>query len=156
MTDGGKLALGAGVAVGITAAPASAVVKQSGRLRREIVPGSPTASYSRAVKLGQLVYVAGCVGRYKKEGKGVLDPDFKAQARQTLLNLKASVEAAGSSMDKLLKCTCFIKEQSDFGTFNEVYRSIIPEPRPARSTVVVKDLVAPGAMLEVDCVAYVD
>ena len=86
----------------------------------------------------------------------MVEGGFDAEARQALENLTESVEASGSSMDKLLKCTCFIKEQSYFGVFNEVYRSIIPEPRPARSTVVVKDLVVPGALLEVDCVCYVD
>lgn len=154
ISSSGKIALATGAAAAL-AGGSTARADEPKPLRREIVPGSPTPSYSRAVKLGQLVYVAGCVGRYKKDGKDVLDPGFRAQARQVLLNLKASVEAAGSSMDKLLKCTCFIKEQSDFAAFNEVYRSIIPEPRPARSTVVVKDLVAAGALLEVDCVCYV-
>lgn len=123
--------------------------------KREVVPGSPSAAYSRATKLGNLVFVAGCVGVTRREGKAVLAEGFEAQARQTLMNLKASVEAAGSSLDRVLKCTCFLKEFADFKAFNEVYMSIFPEPRPARSTVVVKDFVVPGALLEVDCVCAV-
>ncbi len=123
---------------------------------RMVVPGSPSPAYSRAVRLDRVVFVAGCVGLAVKDGKSEMPKDFAAQARQTLLNLKASVEAAGSTLGRVLKCTCFLKEFSDFKAFNEIYMEIVPEPRPARSTVVVKDFVVPGALLEVDCVCYVD
>jgi 2-iminobutanoate/2-iminopropanoate deaminase len=127
-----------------------------GPSRKHAIPGSPNPAYSRAVQFGQLVFVAGCVGRYEKAGEQTIDKDFESQAAQTLMNLKASVEAAGSSMDKVLKCTCFLKKQEHFGKFNEVYMKFFPEPRPARSTVVVADFVVTGALLEVDCVCYVD
>ncbi len=147
----GDFAIGAAV-VGVLASDARAHDQPSPSPRREVVPGSPSPAYSRATKLGNLVFVAGCVGTAFKDGKAVMADGFEAQARQTLENLKASVEAAGSSLDRVLKCTCFLKEYSDFKPFNEVYMSIFPEPRPARSTVVVKDFVVPGALLEVDCV----
>jgi 2-iminobutanoate/2-iminopropanoate deaminase len=122
---------------------------------RKVTPGSPSKAYSRAVQSGRFVFVAGCVGRYEKDGKPTMDKDFEAQARRTLENLKSSVEASGSSMDRVLKCTCFLKEYADFQKFNEVYMSFFPEPRPARSTVVVKDFVVPGALVEVDCVCAI-
>lgn len=148
----GQFAVAASV-VAAGAGPALASDEKSPR--REIIPGSPSPAYSRATRLGNLVFVAGCVGRTVKDGKPVLADGFEAQARQTLLNLKASVEAAGSSLDRVLKCTCFLKEYADFKTFNDVYMSVMPEPRPARSTVIVKDFVVPGALLEVDCICAV-
>ena len=123
---------------------------------KRVVPGSPSKNYSRAVVLDKLVFVAGCVGRYKKDGKDAMDSDFASQARVTLDNLKASVIAAGSSMDKVLKCTCFLKEQADFAKFNEIYIKYFPIDPPARSTVVVKDFVVPGALLEIDCECYLE
>ena len=88
--------------------------------------------------------------------KGVIQKDFQTQALQTLKNLQESVERSGSSMSQVLKCTCFLKTLEDFGTFNEIYVKFFPGDPPARSSVIVKDLVVPGALLEVDCVCYVD
>ena len=70
-------------------------------------------------------------------------------------NLKASVEAAGSSMDRVLKCSAFLTEQTDFATFNKIYVQYFPKDPPARSTVIVKALVVADAKLEIDCVAAV-
>ena len=136
--------------------PAATAEKIASGSEKRIVPGSPSKNYSRAVILDRLVFVAGCVGRYTRDGKDAMDPDFPAQARVTLDNLKASIEAAGSSMDRVLKCTCFLKEQGDFAKFNDIYNRYFPKDPPARSTVIVKDFVVPGALLEVDCECYVD
>src|SRR5438046_2884510 len=106
------------------------------RSKKHAIPGSPNPAYSRAVQLGQFVFVAGCVGRYEKGGEQMMDQDFESQAAQTLKNLKASVEAAGSSMEKVLKCTCFLQKQEHCAKFNEVYMKYFPDPRPASSTVV--------------------
>ncbi len=154
LSSAGQFAVATGAAVALST-DAHAHGEAPAASKREIVPGSPSPAYSLATKLGNLVFVAGCVGYNMKDGKYTMDDDFKAQARQTLMNLKASIEAAGSSLDKVLKCTCFLKEYADFKVFNEVYMSIFPEPRPARSTVVVKDFVVPGALLEVDCVCVI-
>jgi 2-iminobutanoate/2-iminopropanoate deaminase len=145
----------AGGTIGAAATNADAAPDDRSSTKRVIVPGSPSPAYSRATRLGNIVFVAGCVGVIQKDGKAVMPEDFEAQARQTLLNLKASVEAAGSSLDQVLKCNCFLKNYADFKQFNEIYMSIFPEPRPARSTVVVKDFVVPGALLEVDCTCAV-
>lgn len=145
----------AGGAITATSTIADAAPDDRNSTKRVIVPGSPSPAYSRATRLGNIVFVAGCVGAIQKDGKAVMPEDFETQARQTLLNLKASVEAAGSSLNQVLKCTCFLKDYADFKQFNEIYMSIFPEPRPARSTVVVKDFVVPGALLEVDCTCAV-
>jgi enamine deaminase RidA (YjgF/YER057c/UK114 family) len=66
----------------------------------------------------------------------------------------ASIEAAGSSPDRVLKCTCFLTDAADFAAMNKVYASFFPSDPPARSTVVVKELVIAGAKIEVDSVAH--
>ncbi|MEE8168997.1 MAG: RidA family protein [Phycisphaerae bacterium] len=144
----GQAALAGGAVV-----TGTAVVARAGEPapRRRVVPGSPSPAYSRATEFGGLVYVAGCVGL--PAGSRDIPSDFADEARQAMENLRSSVEASGSNLAGVLKCTVFLKEYALFKTFNEVYLSIMPEPRPARSTVVVKDFVVPGARMEIDCVA---
>ncbi len=133
------------------AAPQEAPAKASGR---QIIPGSPSPAYSRAVRLDRLVFVAGVVGQ--KPGERELSQEFEVQCRQTLENLKAAVQAAGSSLDKVLKCTVYLTDVGNFPAFNKVYLEYFPKDPPARSSVVAKELVVPGAKLEVDCVTCVE
>lgn len=161
LRDTGTIALAATAAAGAAhLAGARAAGQQTmprmGMKGKQIIPGSPSKSYSRAVRLDRLVFVAGCVGTYTRGQETTIDPDFDAQASRTLLNLKKSIEDSGSSMGRVLKCGCFLKELEHFGKFNEIYTKFFPDGPPARSTVIVKDLVVPGALLEVDCVCYVD
>jgi 2-iminobutanoate/2-iminopropanoate deaminase len=161
LSNTGKAALAATAAAGVAhfsarQAAGQQKVPRAVTKQKEIIPGSSSRSYSRAVKLNRTVFVAGCVGTYVKDGKAAIDADFKSQARQTLKNLVGSVEASGSSVDNVLKCTCFLKNLEDFKVFNEIYVGVFHKNPPARSTVIVKDLVVPGALLEVDCVCCVD
>ena len=55
-------------------------------------------------------------------------------------------------MSNVMKCTCFLVDMADFPTFNKIYRTYFPADPPARSTVVVKELVVKGAKIEIDCV----
>lgn len=143
------LAVG-GAAIG-PAAPGSAL--RAGGDRR-VVPGSPYPTFSRAVVFGGVAHVSGVVGQ-KPGTRDLASADFAPQCRQAMENLKASVEAAGSTMARVLKCTCFLTDERDFGTFNRIYIAYFPADPPARSTVIVKALVVPGAKLEIDCIAAV-
>ena len=122
--------------------------------RREVIPGNPNAPYSRAVSFNQIVYVAGVVGTNPSTHK-LASADFEPQCRQAMENLKASVEASGSTMSNVMKCTCFLTDVEDFTVFNRIYRSYFLSKPPARSTVVVKELVVKGAKIEIDCVTCI-
>jgi reactive intermediate/imine deaminase len=143
---------GAPAAAGVlgVAGLAAAEDKKPGK---RIVPGSVSPNYSKAVAADRLVFVSGVLG-IKPGAREVVSPDFEAQCRQTLENLKASVEASGATLAQVVKCTCFLTDAADFATFNRVYVTFFPSDPPARSTVVVKELVAPGAKVEVDCFVY--
>jgi 2-iminobutanoate/2-iminopropanoate deaminase len=154
---GTAVAVGAGASLATTPTQASEPQPQSKPLHpggRQIIPGSPYPTFSRAVRLDRLVFVAGVLGQ-KPGTRDLVSADFEPQCRQALENLKASVEAAGSSLDRVLKCTVFLTDVGDFAIFNKVYAEHFPHDPPARSTVVAKELVVAGAKLEVDCVTFV-
>jgi 2-iminobutanoate/2-iminopropanoate deaminase len=123
--------------------------------RRRALGGSPNPAYSRAVAYGGIVFVAGAIGR-KPGTTGTITESFEEQCRHTLDAIKASVEAAGSSLRSVLKCTCFLTDVNDFAAFNKMFAQYFPGDPPARSTVVVKELVVPGAKIEIDCVTCVE
>jgi enamine deaminase RidA (YjgF/YER057c/UK114 family) len=90
------------------------------------------------------------------------DPDTAAivqggigvQARRTLANLKQSVEAAGGSLRDVTQLIVFLIDAADFPMFNDIYREFFSEPFPNRSTVIVKELLAPGMRIEFVAYAY--
>lgn len=149
----GKVSVTAPGLVVFGGATGVASASESGSERRAI-GARAGAPFSRAVAFDRLVYVSGVVGR-KPGDRGPMSEDFMTQCHQAMENLKGSVEAGGSSMDKVLKCTCFLTDFSDFAAFNKIYMGFFPSNPPARSTVVVKELVVPGAKLEIDCVTCV-
>jgi 2-iminobutanoate/2-iminopropanoate deaminase len=149
----------AGVA-GAIALPASA---QAPRMRMRpgkmviYKPGeepSPTRILSSGIQFGRLLFVSGQGAHDPKTHKVVAGP-FPDQVRQCLENVKTVLEAAGSSLDRVLKCTVFLTDIGNFAAMNEVYHTFFPADPPARSTVAVKDL--PGeSPVEIECVAYVE
>ena len=106
--------------------------------------------YSQAVEVNGLVYTSGVIP--VDPATGNIPEGSVAQAEQAFKNMKNLVEAAGSSMDKVLKTTVFIKEMNDFGAINEVYAKYFPEPYPARSCVEVARL-PKDVMLEIEVIA---
>ena len=97
------------------------------------------APYNQAVRVGDLVFVAGQIGL--RPGESELAGDsIAAQTEQALTNLRAILEEAGSSLDKLVKTTVFLQRLDDFAGMNEVYATYVGERPPARSTVEVSKL----------------
>lgn len=106
--------------------------------------------YSQAVVCGGMLYTSGQIGINPKTG--AIDGKTTAeQAEQVMQNLKAVLEAAGTSFDKVVKTTCFLADIADFAAFNAVYGNYFTE-KPARSCVAAKDL-PKGALVEVEVIA---
>jgi reactive intermediate/imine deaminase len=82
------------------------------------------------------------------------DTGIAGQTRQSLENVKAVLVYAGSSLERVVKCTVFLADMRDFAKMNEVYATFFPKDPPARSTVAVSGL-ALGARVEVECMATV-
>src|SRR5262245_65118914 len=113
---------------------------------RQVYPGAnPAMPFSAAVKADGLVYVSGTLGS---------GGDVKAQTKQVLDNISATLKTAGSSLANALSMTVYLKNQSDFGAMNEVYRTYWTKDPPARTTVVVP-LLNEG-LVEISAVAVPD
>ena len=106
--------------------------------------------YSQAIAVGNLVFTSGQIAINPESGN-VEATDIKAQTEQVCKNLSAVLAAAGTSIDKVVKTTCFLAEMSDFAAFNEVYGSYFIG-KPARSCVAAKAL-PKGVLVEVEAIA---
>jgi 2-iminobutanoate/2-iminopropanoate deaminase len=126
-------------------------------MTREVVQtdNAPKAigPYEQAIKASGFIYTAGQIHIDPKTGNFV-EGGITAQTRQVLENLKAVLEAGGSSLDRVVKATVFLKNMADFAAMNEVYAQYLGSAKPARSTVAVAELPR-GALVEIDLVALV-
>jgi 2-iminobutanoate/2-iminopropanoate deaminase len=109
--------------------------------------------YSQAIKANGLIFSAGQIAFDPATGQ-IVEGDIVRQTARVLENLKAIVEAAGSSLDKAVKATVFLKDMNDFGAMNEVYTRYFPTHPPARSTVEVTRLPR-DVRVEIDLIALV-
>ena len=114
--------------------------------------GAPGAigPYSQAIRAGELVFTAGQVGA--DPATGTLADGVAAQADRALRNLTSILDAAGSSLDRVVKTTIFLVDLADFEAVNEVYASHFSAPYPARSTVAVRGL-PKDALVEIEAIA---
>jgi 2-iminobutanoate/2-iminopropanoate deaminase len=112
----------------------------------------PRGPYNQAVRVGDTIYVAGQMAIDPGTNQLVAG-DAAAQARRVFENIKAIVEAAGSSMSRVVKTTIFLADVNDFAAINSVYAEFFTGTLPARSTVAVAALPGGGARLQVDAIA---
>jgi 2-iminobutanoate/2-iminopropanoate deaminase len=117
---------------------------------RSDVP-APSLPFSAGIKANGFVFTSGQVGSDPATGK-IVGPDIASQTRQTISNLQAILEAGGSSLAQLVKTTVFLADLRLFEEMNAVYREMIPEPRPGRSTVEAK-LARPEILVEIEGIA---
>ena len=109
--------------------------------------------YEQAIKFANWLYTAGQIPIDPRTGD-LISGGIKEQTCQVLENLKAVLEAGGSSLDRVVKATVFLKNMADFASMNEVYTDYLGQSKPARSTVAVADLPR-GALVEIDLVAII-
>ena len=118
----------------------------------EKAPGA-IGPYSQAVKTGNMVFCSGQIPIDVATGEFVSD-DVAEQTRQVLKNLTAVLEAAGTSLNKVVKTTVFLADMNDFAAMNEIYAEFFSENKPARATVQAAGL-PKNARVEIDCIAIV-
>jgi len=110
------------------------------------------APYSQAIVSNGFVFTAGQIGA-KADGSGLVGESVEEQTEQVFANLKAILEAAGSSLDRVVKTTCFLSDLGNFSAFNEVYRRHFDSSFPARSTFGVS--LPAGVLVEVEAIAAI-
>lgn len=109
--------------------------------------------YSQAIACGSMVYVSGQIPLDPLSGQ-VVSGGLAAETHQVLKNLKVVLEAAGSSLDKVVKTTIYLKDMGQFQQVNEIYGTYFQAPFPARATVEVARL-PKDVSVEIDCIAQV-
>lgn len=112
----------------------------------------PMGPYSLGAKTDSLVFTAGMLPTDPTTGK-VVPGGIKDQARQTFENIRAVLESAGSSLDKVIKLTVFLRSMDDLAAVGEVRRELWSDPHPLSTTVAISDLAMADALIEVEAVA---
>jgi reactive intermediate/imine deaminase len=112
---------------------------------------APIGPYSQAIKTGDTVYVSG-QGGLVPETMQIVGPTVAAQTEQTLRNIAAILEAAGTDLAHVVKVNVLLADINTFAEMNEVYRRFFPVDPPARMTYAVRDLPL-GVLVEIDAVA---
>ncbi|KPK78457.1 MAG: reactive intermediate/imine deaminase, partial [Gemmatimonas sp. SM23_52] len=122
-------------------------------LERVHTDGAPAAigPYSQAIVCGGFVFTAGQIALDAQTGQ-MVGEDAPTQAERALQSLAAVLQAAGSGMQSVVKCTVFLADMGDFAAVNEVYARHFDEPYPARSAVQVAAL-PKGARVEIEAIA---
>lgn len=110
--------------------------------------------YSDAVRVGNLLFLSGTVGQAPGT-RQVVPGGVVAETRQALENVKTNLEAHGSSLDRVVKCTVLLADIDDFEVMNTVYREYFSRNKPARTTFGVAALPM-GARVEIECIALVN
>ena len=123
-------------------------------VRKPVIPqgSTPNPAFSPGIQVGEFLFISGTVG----QDNGVLaGPDCESQTRQTFANIKAITEAAGATMDDVVKITCFLVDVADYPAYGKVRSETFGnDGPPASSTVMVAALVRPEFLVEVEAIVH--
>jgi 2-iminobutanoate/2-iminopropanoate deaminase len=111
----------------------------------------PVGPYSQAIIEGDFIFLAGQGPGNPQTGQLEFG-DVASETRRTFENIKAVLEAAGSSLDKVVKCNVYLRDMKDFAAMNEVYATYFSAPYPARTTIQAGALPM-GIAVEIECIA---
>ena len=133
---------------------ATAVAADAGpKLEYYTTPSETPLPFSDAVRVGDLLFVSGKIGAPPGQLK-LVPGGIQPETRQTMENIRATLEAHGSSLDRVVKCTVFLADMAEWGKMNEIYVQFFPKNKPARSALGASGL-ALGARVEIECIAAV-
>ncbi|TAK85403.1 MAG: hypothetical protein EPO20_10250 [Betaproteobacteria bacterium] len=112
----------------------------------------PIVPLSQAVRANGFVFVSGMTSRDPGTGH-VVGQDIRSQTERTLENIKATLAAAGTSLENAVRATCYLRTRQDFADFNEVYGRFFRTAPPARAVLQVADFMLPGVLVEIEVTA---
>jgi len=134
----------------VAAAGATAANAQTGPVKKVHRRGpkpSRTPLFSGAVSYGNLLFIAGKGAHYKG--------DIKQHTKTVLDEVQKELEAAGSSMEKVLKCNVYLNDLNDYKAMNEVFQGRFGEEPPVRTTIAAAGGIPGGSLVEIDVIAYI-
>lgn len=128
-------------------------------LKKKVISASRTPAiagkpYSPAIKMGHFVFTSGHVFRDAINAPDDIDIDIKTQTRITMELIKSLIEAAGATMDNIIKCNVYLTNIDDFDLMNKVYLKFFKNEPPARTTIQVSKLVFDCAV-EIEAIAFI-
>jgi 2-iminobutanoate/2-iminopropanoate deaminase len=132
------------------AAPPALRAQASAAPRAEFAATSANAPLSQYVRVGETIYLSGVLGT--AEGGALAAGGIGPETRQSLTNIRTTLEKLGATMDDVVKCTVFLADMAEWGAMNEVYTTFFPKHKPARSAVGVNGLARNGRV-EIECTA---
>jgi 2-iminobutanoate/2-iminopropanoate deaminase len=136
--------------------PRGFVIFEGEKMEKEILSTAKgfvsSSPLSQSVRVGNLIYISGQIPVDGSTMK-LVSEDFSVQARRVLENLKGIVEAAGTSLQGVVKTTVFLTDMARFQEMNEIYREYFPVAPPARTCIGVKELPR-NAQIEIEAIAF--
>ena len=137
------------IAAMLVLVPATGIAQEKEIIRMPgMLEGLP---FSTAVRVGDMIYLSGQIGTLPNS-RQLAAGGVAGETRQTLENIKSVLEFAGSSMDRVVKCTVFLLNIEDYAAVNEVYATYFTVDPPARSAMAASGL-ALGSQVEIECIA---
>src|SRR5262245_56894632 len=131
-----------------TAAPPPAAPEPGARVEHLMPDGPTPLPFSPAVRVGELLFLSGQIGTRPGDFSSVVPGGIEAETRQTMENIKSTLEKCGSTMERVVKCTVMLRDMKDWPAMNAVYATYFPRAKPARSSFGATGL-ALGAAVEI-------
>ncbi len=111
-----------------------------------------TVPYSESVQVGNILYISGQIANTNDDYNKIVDGGIRAQVNQTMKNIQNILKKHSATMDDIVKCTCILSDEDDWGPMSEEYVKYFTSNKPARTTFGGAQL-GDGILVEIDCIA---